>query len=186
MDITSLLERNPIIAAIHHSDFSKEAVSSQSEVIFLLSANILQIADLVQFLREQKKIVFVHADLIEGLGKDSTSVEYISKKIKPDGILSTKGNVLKRAKELGLITVQRIFLLDSRALNSGVEMIKQYNPDFVEVMPGLIPRGISELRNRIKQPIIAGGMITSKEDVISALKAGALAVSTSRRELWDL
>ena len=53
-------------------------------------------------------------------------------------------------------------------------------------MPGIIPRAISELKEKIAPPIIAGGMITQKSDVIQALKAGAIAVSTSKRELWSL
>ena len=77
-------------------------------------------------------------------------------------------------------------MIDSLSFESGIKMVDNYKPDFVEVMPGIIPRAISELKEKIAPPIIAGGMITQKSDVIQALKAGAIAVSTSKRELWSL
>lgn len=186
VEIIDCLEINPIVAALHKSDLLDVVVSSPVKVIFLLSGNIMHIADVVNNLKCSGKKVFVHIDLIDGLGKDYASVDYIKQRIQPHGILSTRSNLLKHGKEVGLITVQRLFLLDSRALNSGVDIIKSYNPDFVEVLPGIIPRGIEELKKRVYQPIIAGGMITLKEDCIQALKAGALAVSTSKKELWHL
>lgn len=186
MEIINCLENNPIIAALHNNDSLVDAVTSQAKVIFLLSGNILQIADVVNNLKCSGKKVFVHIDLIDGLGKDFASVDYIKQKIKPHGILSTRSNLLKYGKGIGLVTIQRLFLLDSRALNSGVDIIKSYHPDFAEVLPGIIPRGIEELKKRVHQPVIAGGMITLKEDVIQALKAGALAVSTSKKELWHI
>ena len=186
MEITDCLENNPIIAALHNNDSLADVIASPAKAIFLLSGNVLKISDVVNNLKSNDKIVFVHIDLIDGLGRDFASVDYIKQRIKPNGILSTRSNLLRHGKEIGLITIQRLFLLDSRALNSGVDIIKSYHPDFVEVLPGIIPRGIEELKKRVHQPIIAGGMITLKEDVIQALKAGALAVSTSKKELWHI
>lgn len=186
MEIIDCLEKNPIVAALHNNDFLDEAIASPAKAIFLLSGNIIQLVDVVSNLKSSGKKVFVHIDLIDGLGRDFASVDYIKQRIKPHGILSTRSNLLRHGKEIGLVTVQRLFLLDSRALNSGVDIIKSYHPDFVEVLPGIIPRGIEELKKRVHQPIIAGGMITIKEDVIQALKAGALAVSTSKNELWHM
>jgi len=186
VEIIDCLENNPIVASLHNNDFLSEASSSPVEVIFLLSGNILHIGDVVDHLKCNDKKVFIHIDLIDGLGRDFASVDYIKQRIKPHGILSTRSNLLRHGKEIGLITIQRLFLLDSRALNSGVDIIKSYHPDFVEVLPGIIPRGIEELKKRVHQPIIAGGMITLKEDVIQALKAGALAVSTSKKDLWQI
>jgi len=186
VEIIDYLENNPIVATLHNNDSLAEAISSPVKVIFLLSGNILHIGDMVNHLKCNDKKVFIHIDLIDGLGRDFASVDYIKQRIKPHGILSTRSNLLRHGKEIGLITIQRLFLLDSRALNSGVDIIKSYHPDFVEVLPGIIPRGIEELKKRVHQPIIAGGMITLKDDVIQALKAGALAVSTSKKELWQI
>ena len=185
-EITDSLEINPIIGALPHMVLPNELEQKRIEVFFLLSGNIMEIQNRVTFLKELGKKVFIHADLIDGLAKDTTAIDYIHKYIKPDGIMSTRSHLLRHGKDIGLLTVQRIFMIDSLSFESGIKMIENYKPDFVEVMPGIIPSAISDLKEKISPPIIAGGMITKKSDVIQALKAGAIAVSTSKRELWHL
>ncbi|NLI61154.1 MAG: glycerol-3-phosphate responsive antiterminator [Clostridiales bacterium] len=184
--INDSLESNPIIGALPHMVLPDPEEQEKIEVFFLLSGNIMEIQNRVALLKDIGKKVFVHADLIDGLAKDATAIDYIQKHIKPDGILSTRSHLVRYGKEIGLLTVQRIFMIDSLSFESGIKMVDNYKPDFVEVMPGIIPRAISELKEKIAPPIIAGGMITQKSDVIQALKAGAIAVSTSKRELWSL
>ena len=45
-------------------------------------------------------------------------------------------------------------------------------------------RIIKCLCGRSQIPVIAGGLIDDKEDIMTALKAGATAISTTRQELW--
>lgn len=181
----SIIE-NPIIGAIRNADSDIDNIPQNIEVVFLLSSSILTIRDRVQDLREAGKKVFVHVDLIDGLGRDNTAVSYIKDTVKPDGIISTKNNLLRYGREIGLVTVQRLFLIDSLSFETGVNIIKNYRPDFVEVMPGIIPSAIEELSQQIDQPIIAGGMLNRKHEIIQALNAGATAISTTNRELWTL
>lgn len=184
--IIECLEDNPIIAALPHIELLQQVLHSNVKVVFLLSGSILTLQDIVDELRRKGKKVFVHVDLIDGLGKDLAAVDYLRYRIQADGILSTKNNLLKYGKEIGLVAVQRLFLVDSRSFESGIKMVQSYDPDFVEVMPGIVPKAIADLKHKIPQPVIAGGMITSKQDIIQALGAGAVAVSTSKAELWEL
>lgn len=55
----------------------------------------------------------------------------------------------------------------------------------VEIMPGIMPEIIERLKIEIKIPIIAGGLISDKKDIIAALSAGADAVSTTKTGLWS-
>ena len=48
-----------------------------------------------------------------------------------------------------------------------------------------MPEIIEKLKNEIKLPLIAGGLISDTKDVIAALSAGADAVSTTKEELWN-
>ncbi len=82
------------------------------------------------------------------------------------------------------MTVQRCFLLDSSSVKSGIEMAAKSNADFIELMPGVIPKAIKSMKRHINQPIIAGGMIDDDKDADAALSAGAVAVSTSCDKLW--
>ncbi len=52
-------------------------------------------------------------------------------------------------------------------------------------MPGLMPKVIKKLSQKTHIPIITGGLIKEKEDVINAIKAGALSVSTTETSLWE-
>ena len=58
--------------------------------------------------------------------------------------------------------------------------------DIIEVLPGVMPKVIRQLCREFSMPLIAGGMIFDKEDVITALSAGAAAVSTTRSDIWHL
>ncbi len=174
----------PIIAAVRSIDDLSDVYSSNSEVIFLLTSNILILKDTIDDIKQHNKMVFIHFDLVEGLGKDYKAVEYLKEVVKPDGIISTRNNILTYAKELGMPCIERIFLLDTQALKTGLNSIKQIEPTAIEVMPGVAHNVTRELATEVYHPIIAGGLVKTKEDVINALASGAVAVSTSEKSLW--
>ena len=88
------------------------------------------------------------------------------------------------AKEEGLLTVQRFFIVDSKAILTAYDAINASNPDMVEIMPGLMPEIIKKFVEKVKPSIIAGGLISTREQIEQALKAGASAISTGKEELW--
>ena len=59
-------------------------------------------------------------------------------------------------------------------------------PDFIEVLPGVMPKVIGKVCKMSKTPIIAGGLISDKESVMAALSAGAIAVSSTNHEVWKM
>lgn len=178
------LENAPVIAAVKAREHAGVAAKSPVAVVFVLGGNILTMDGIMEELRQGQKMAFLHMDLIEGIGRDEAGLAYAAEHWKPAGIISTRAALVKKAKELGLLAVQRVFLLDSGSIRSGIQLIDQCRPDFVEVMPGVIPKAIGQFRGA-GRPVIAGGMVTARNEVIEALSAGALAVSTSSRELWD-
>ena len=55
----------------------------------------------------------------------------------------------------------------------------------MELMPGIIDKAITRFcRGNI--PVIAGGLIETKQEVTNALGHGAAAVSSGKNELWYL
>ncbi|APC49112.1 glycerol-3-phosphate responsive antiterminator [Virgibacillus halodenitrificans] len=173
-----------IIPAIRKmKDFDKALDTSYDSLVFL-ETRLAQLKSLVTYTKRANKKALVHFDLIQGLKADEFGMEYLVREVKPDGILSTRANIIKLAKKHNLLSIQRIFLLDSLALDHSLELIKRIQPDSVEVLPGRMPSIIKEIYEQTKVPVIAGGLIKTEEDVSAALKAGAHAVSTSNRELW--
>ncbi|KOP78223.1 antiterminator [Bacillus sp. FJAT-21945] len=184
MNIVDLVESQIIASVVDEKDLDI-ACRSNPNVVFLLTGDLLTSADYIKKLQSNEKTVFLHLDFIEGLSNSKSAVEYIAKNLKPTGIITTKSHVVKYAKEYGLVTIQRIFLLDAAAIEKGIEMVKSCNPNAVEILPGIMPKIIDQLVNRLPHPIIAGGLVTEKKEVLSALKAGALAVSAGDHSMWN-
>ena len=181
--LIDLLEQDPVIAAIG-DDKWEEALGYPGKVIFLLSADLLTVGEKVAAAHKAGKALMVHMDLAEGIGKDRTGVAYLAQ-CGVDGIISTKSNLIRYAKEQNLIAIQRCFALDSRGLESVAEALRNTNPHLVEIMPGVIPKAIKKIVGS-NIPVIAGGLLETKAEVMEALDAGATAVSTGSKTLWYL
>lgn len=180
-----LMEQKPIIAAVKDLEKLDLALESNCNIIFLLSGNIFNLEQIVKKVKEKGKMIFIHVDLVDGFSRDVTALKYIHEKINPDGIVSTRNTQLRSAKELGLLTVQRLFILDSLSLDTTVKTSAIIKPDAVEIMPGIMPRITKQLCSKLSVPIIAGGLISEKEDIEKALESGALGVSTTCSDLWS-
>lgn len=180
-----LLVDNPIVGAIRNDEDLDLICKSTIKIVFVLYGSILSIKRINETLKSKDKIVFVHLDMIEGLKADHKGVEFIKEVINPYGIISTRGVTLKHASHLGMLTIQRIFMLDTLSFETGIKSVHTFSPDAVEVLPGIATRTIEILGDKINQPIIAGGLIKNKKDAIHALSAGAKAISTSSTQLWE-
>ena len=180
-EVLSSLEVSPVIAAIKDKDFDK-ALNSPAQVIFLLGGEISTVAERIKAAKAVNKFIFIHIDLADGIGKDKSGIRFLAK-CNADGIISTKTNLIRFAKELGLITIQRFFVYDSHGMNSINDVLLNTNPDIIEIMPGIMGK-IVEKFSRLDVPLIAGGLIETKSEVTTALSLGAFAVSTGKEELW--
>ena len=182
-DLIDCLERTPVIAAVHDTDMAA-ALASPAEVIFHLKANILTVEQHIKAAHAAGKRFFLHVDLAEGVGRDRAGLEYLTG-LGVDGVITTRSQLVRQAHELGLVAVQRFFALDSQGLESMEETLTNVSPDLVEIMPGVIGKVISRFAKG-SVPVIAGGLIETKKEVVTALECGAVAVSTGRHALWDM
>lgn len=179
-----LLENSPIIPAVRSPKQLKQAIESPCEAIFLLCGSIYNLNSMVSHVKKAGKSCFVHLDLIKGYGQDNYFVKYLADEIKPAGVISTKNSLLQRARQDGLMTIQRIFLLDSSALEVSLNAVQKVKPDAVELLPGLVPKLIRQTCKQVNTPVITGGFIETIEEVEASLAAGAVACSTSEPNLW--
>ena len=187
-DFIRIVEDNPIIAAVKDDEGLEECLRSEIGVVFILYGNIGSIIDIVKKIKRSGKLAMVHMDLVSGMQAKDVSVDYIRNYTEADGIITTKANLLPRAKELGLNTILRTFVLDSTAMetldrNSRPESVQ---PDIMEVLPGtLLPDVIRQIVSSCRVPVMVSGLITRKSEVMNALKSGAVSISTTNRKLWD-
>ena len=184
-DLLEIIADSPVIAAVKDEEGLDKSLRTDCRIIFILYGNICSLTTIVERIKSRDKLAIVHADLVQGLSAKTEAIDYIKNNTKADGILSTKGNLVKHATDIGLIGILRNFIIDSMAMENVKKQVELAHPDMIEIMPGIMPEIIEKLKNEIKLPLIAGGLISDKKDVIAALSAGADAVSTTKEELWN-
>ena len=184
--IRDLFEISPIITAVKDEQGLEKALKTESPVVFLLFGNICNITGLVDQVKNSGKIAIGHVDLIQGLSSKEVAVDFIHQNTRADGIISTKAPLVRHAMDLGMIGGQRTFLIDSMALETTKKQLLTFQPDFMELMPGVMPKILKTVRGYTEIPLVAGGLISDKKDILAAFDAGVDAVSTTREELWGL
>ncbi len=178
----ALFTEKTIIAAVRSKKEFDAALNSRSQVIFLLSGTISELPAFLHAAHKCSKKLFLHLDMIEGLAGDAAGVEYAAG-LAPDGIISTRGNLIKLAKGYGLCTVQRFFIVDGRSVETALDTLRKTKPAYAELMPGLVCKAIRAF-SATGLPVIAGGLITTSDEAKAAFASGAYAVSTSAETLW--
>ncbi len=172
-----------VIAAVRNEREMESAIRSGVKMIFCLNPNLLTLEDTVRAVHAAGKKIFFHMDLAEGIGKDKAGLVFV-KNVGADGIISTRVNIIKAARETGLFTVQRFFIVDSHSVETTVEAIRSSKPDMIEIMPGIVTKVIARLKTELSIPVIAGGLVETKGEIEEIIRSGAAAVSTGRQELW--
>lgn len=183
------LYANPLVMAIKDVKDLKECMKDDYEankIVFVLFGNIETIPTIVDKLKSLGKVVFVHENLIEGLSSSTMSSIFIKKYTKADGIITTRAQNAAYARKIGLMSVLRFFILDSLSYQNVKDTIKKSSCDFIEILPGIMPKIIEEITRWSQTPLIAGGLIREKTDVMAAISAGAVGVSSSNKNVWKM
>ena len=142
----------PVIAAVKTDEALTAALASPCSAVFLLASTLLTVDGLVHRIHDAGKLAVVHIDLVDGLSSREIAVDSLNALCHPDGIISTRPTLIRRARHRGLLTVQRAFILDSLSLTSLSGQLEQGKPDFVEILPGIMPRVIAEISARTQVP----------------------------------
>ena len=179
------LQRNPIIAAVRDDGGLEACLREDVQVVFVLYGDLCSITGIIGRIKDAGKLAIVHADLISGLSAKEISVDFLHRNTQADGIISTRANLIQRAKELQMMTILRVFLIDSMAYETTLGA-KNLRPDAIDILPGLMPGMIRRLHQATGLPVLTGGLITHKQEVLQALDAGALAISSTAPAVWKM
>lgn len=184
--VLDALRDDPVIASVKDRAALDDVLASDRGVVFVLFGSVLDIAEVVERAKDAGKTVLVDVDLLDGFSSRDVVVTWLAANTRADGVLSTKSNLVRAARRSGLVAVQRFFLVDSFSYHQLPRIVEQARPDAIEILPGCMPRVITWLRSDTDVPIIAGGLVCDKADVVAALGAGAVAVASSNRDVWDM
>lgn len=178
------MDKAKVIPSILKLDKIPAAAQSACWRVNLMAGSINSIRGVIRELHQAGKEVFVHIEMVNGLGRDKDAVSFVAETLEADGIIATKSQLIAAAKAIHCRCVQRFFAIDTAALQTALKTIAQNAPDEIEVMPGLIPEVIYFIKSQVDKPLIAGGLISTQESAERALASGADYISTGSQALW--
>jgi glycerol uptake operon antiterminator len=181
------LDKQKMVGAIKKPKQIETAIERCENLsgVFLLTGNITVIKQYVDQFKAHGLPTFVHAEKVRGLSSDNEGMDFIANYVRPTGIVSTKPSQIIAARKRGLVTIQRVFLIDTEIIENLSSMLEKTDPAVIEIMPARMPSLIPEIKKVTKGlPLITGGLLSSKQHAIAALDYGATALSTSECELW--
>ena len=178
------LRANPIIPAVRGPDSALEAaIAGDHPAIFVLGGDIFKVLGRVGS-QGRRPQIYVNVDLVGGIASDASGLRFLSRRV--EGIISTHRHIIELSKTSGLITIQRLFAIDSSAVERGLKLIRRAQPQFVEILPALAYCEIAAQYSEVLDlPVLAGGLLKSRENIATILEAGAVGVSTSDQGLWE-
>jgi len=184
---SKIVGNQPIVPAPRNIDHFRLALSNTpADSVIALFGDINELPILVAEASKWGKRLIVHFDLCDGLGKDRAGLKLVTK-LGVTAVITTKAQLVKLAQEEGLLVIQRLFLVDSESVRTGLNLLKHTRPDMLEVLPAVVPAPIiANLLTQTRLPIMAGGLLSTRDEVLRVLKSGVTAISTSRPELWSI
>lgn len=170
----------PVIATMKQLE---RFLVSDLKVCVLQDVHVSLLGSMLEHLHAHARMGLVHIDLIAGLSNDEAGSEFVLQKLRADGLISVKTRSIACAKRNHKLAIQRLFLIDSKSLERGLETLNKAQPDFVEILPGVAFGALAHIKTRTNIPIIAGGLLKTSDDLKAAQDAGCSAFTLSD---WDL
>jgi len=180
-----LCEATPIIPAIRKVEFTEQAIAAHGKIVYLLTGDPENCEAMIQKVLDADKLPIINLDLLNGFSRDRFAVNYL-KRAGARGIISTHLDPLRHAISIGLYGIQRTFLLDSGALDTITNQLKNTPVDALEVLPAMVaPKVLERVRSVSPDlPVVGGGLIQTMKEVEDLLAQGLSAVSCSNPAMW--
>jgi glycerol uptake operon antiterminator len=180
------LKVNPVIPAVRGRDGDLErALAGDHAAIFVLGGDVFRMLERVRRRPYRRPFICVNMDMVGGVASDPSGIRFLAREV--DGVISTHRNVVQIARSNGALAIQRLFAIDTSAVERGLKVLRQADPDAVEILPGLaFPEIVESYRAALNKPVLAGGLIKDRPTAAAILEAGAVGVSTSDHRLWKL
>jgi glycerol uptake operon antiterminator len=181
-----VLKVNPVIPAVRGRDGDLErALAGDHAAIFVLGGDVFRMLERVRRRPYRRPFICVNVDMVGGVASDSSGIRFLAREV--DGVISTHRKVVEIARSNGALAIQRLFAIDTSAVERGLKVLRQADPDAVEILPGLaFPEIVESYRAALNKPVLAGGLIKDRPTAAAILEAGAVGISTSDHRLWKL
>lgn len=186
-DIRKWLTR-PIIPVVAQTA-ADAALVAEASLVFLQGCELAELSRILDWFKSgpaARLPIVLHIDLLAGLTSDEAGLRYLASLGRVDGIITVRPHMVAAARKQGLASILLLFLQDGRAVDRGLHIIEQSQPDIVELVPGAAALEIAPQFANVPMPRIAGGLIRTADLARRLLESGCDAVSTSTADLWQL
>lgn len=181
-----MFDGQKIIPAISSHQDLKKFLKLPLKYGILMNFQLAQLEELVYVMKEHDKKVLIHSELIRGLASDEYGAIFLIQTLKIDGIISSKPKVIDVCKKRNVLGILRFFLKDTYSLKQSLQITQKVSPECLEVLPAVNTDIIASIKNYVPSEIMFGGLISSEAHIRLCLNAGAIAITTSNPDLWDL
>jgi glycerol uptake operon antiterminator len=130
--------------------------------------------------------LFVHVDLVAGLENSEAGIEYLAACKRLTGVVTVHHHLVAAARRAGLLSIVRLFLSDSRAVDRALSVVSKSHPDAIEILPAVAAAKVAKDFANCRIPRIAGGLCRTDADVADVLASGCRAVTSTSANLWKL
>jgi glycerol uptake operon antiterminator len=177
------LARKPVIATLYGAEQMDAFLASGAEVAIVANIELRKLRMVISTITKADRLAIVNIDSCDGISQEKGGIDYLAD-LGATSLLSTRMATIQRANRAGLLTMLKVFVTDRSTWPRSVKAIEQSDPNLVQIMPAPMLAHISAAEKKVMPPIVASGFVCSQEQVQQALRAGAIAVSSSDAGLW--
>jgi glycerol uptake operon antiterminator len=162
---------------------------ARASTVFLQGGTLAELPRTLDAFRQpplERLPLFVHIDLVSGLENNDAGLDYLAQFDRIAGVVTVHHQLTTAARRLGLLTIVRLFLSDSRAVDRGLTVANKSHPDAIEILPAAAAGKVAGDFAPCRIPRIAGGLCRSEADVRDVLDSGCRAVTSTSPALWKL
>lgn len=141
--------------------------------------------ELLEHFAAHERYALVNIDTCPGFGRDDAAVATLAH-IGAAGVLSTRLATIQKARQVGLVTVQVVFMTDRSAVQKGIAAVRSAEPHLVQLMPAPVLERLTSAQREALGRFFVSGFVEDAADVAGWRELGALGASSSSPALWGL
>jgi Glycerol-3-phosphate responsive antiterminator (mRNA-binding) len=176
-----------IIPSVRMNKDLAYALTLDNPYVLLSETHIGNLKSLTDMCHKANKQVIVNVELIGGLNLDKIGINLLKQLYKVDGVIGSSTSKINMLKDIGLKTIQRITLMDSKSFDTSLKSITDSKCDAIEIRPCIYGLKFGEKIKKVKNvPLLLGGFIDDVDMIHKVKEAGFAGVTTSCKSLWNM
>jgi glycerol uptake operon antiterminator len=181
------LKTNPVIPCINNFDDILDSKYDKIKMVLLYDSTIFDLINIAKKNAKANKLIILNIDMVKGISADEYGFKFLKDFIRIDAITSSSPKTVNYLRKLDFLVMQSLFVLDTKSLKKGIELVKAGKPDLIDVRPGILyPKASNLLKENFNIPIICSGFISNKLELQKIMESGAAGITTSSKELWTM